>query len=70
MVNDIPWPLLLRSLVSLQLALSPMVVFAVGIEDALTMPMHRLQHSHLGEDHRTVIWVFPVLPKLRGPILK
>jgi hypothetical protein len=26
-----------------------MWVFAIWIEDALTMPMDRLQHSHLGE---------------------
>jgi len=27
-----------------------MRVLAVGVEDALTTPMDRLQHPHLGED--------------------
>jgi len=31
------------------------MVLAIGIEHALTMPMDRLQHSHLGEDHRPAV---------------
>jgi len=32
-----------------------MMVFAIGIEDPLVMPMDGLQHSHLGEDHRPAV---------------
>jgi len=32
-----------------------MMVFAIGIEHPLMMPMDRLQHSHLGEDHRPAV---------------
>ena len=46
-------------LISLQLAFPPMRVFAIGIEDPLMMPVDRLQHSHLSEDHRAAV--------LRGP---
>jgi hypothetical protein len=38
-----------------QVALSPMCVFALGIEDPLMMPMDGLQHSHLREDHRPTV---------------
>jgi hypothetical protein len=40
-------------LMSLQLAISQMCVLAIGIEGPLLMPMDRLQHSHLSEDHRS-----------------
>jgi hypothetical protein len=43
------------SLVSLQLALAPVVVFAIGVEHALPVAMDRLQHSHLSEDHRAAV---------------
>ena len=43
------------SLISLQLAPAPMVVFAIGIELAPMMAVDRLHHSHLGEDHRTTV---------------
>ena len=43
------------SLVSLQLALAPMAVFAIGIEDPFVMPVDRLQHSHLSENHRSTV---------------
>ena len=32
-----------------------MRVFAIGIEDPLMMPVDRLQHSHLSEDHRPAV---------------
>src|SRR6266850_7493686 len=32
-----------------------MMVFAIGIEHPLMMPMDRLQHSHLGEDRPAVL---------------
>jgi len=32
-----------------------MMLFAVGMEDALAMPMDRLHHSHLSEDHRRAV---------------
>ena len=44
-----------RSLVSLQLTLSPGVVFAIGIEDLLAMPMDRLQRRRPGKEHRIVL---------------
>jgi hypothetical protein len=34
-----------------------MVVFAFGIENAFTVPMNRLQHSHLG--HRPTVLCRP-----------
>jgi len=46
-------------LVSLQLSLSPVRVFAIRIELALTMPVDRLQHSHLSEDHRPNLFAQP-----------
>jgi hypothetical protein len=34
-----------------------MMVFAIGIEDPLVMPMDRPHHSHLRKDHRAVaLW--------------
>jgi len=32
-----------------------MRVFAIGIEHPLMMPMDRLRHSHLSEDHRPAV---------------
>jgi hypothetical protein len=44
-----------RSLVSLQLTLSPGVVFAIGIEDPLAMPVDGLQRCRSGKEHRVVL---------------
>jgi hypothetical protein len=55
MVNDIPWPPLLGSLVSLQLALAPVMVFAIGIESPIAMPVDRLQRRRSSKEHRIVL---------------
>jgi hypothetical protein len=31
------------------------VIFSIRIDDLLTMPMDRLHHSHLSEDHRAAV---------------
>ena len=43
------------SLISLQLAFSPVRIFAIGIELPLMMAMDRLQHCHLRKDHRAAV---------------
>jgi hypothetical protein len=44
-----------RSLVSLQLTLSPVMVFSIWIEDPLAIPMDGLQRSRPGKEHRVVL---------------
>jgi hypothetical protein len=44
-----------RLLVSLQVPLSPMVVFAIGIEEPVAMPVDGLQRCRSGKEHRVVL---------------
>jgi hypothetical protein len=43
------------SLIPFQLPLSPMVVFAVGIENPLAMAVDSLHYSRLREDHGVAV---------------
>src|SRR5689334_9257951 len=47
------------SLVSLQLALSPTVFFAIWVEDPLVVPVDRLQRRRAGEEQRVALFGGP-----------